>query len=204
MVRHRLLAAGVAVVALGFTAACGNDSPASAPPPTVTVTETPTSTPTAPPSSSSEPERPESIRNTTQTVRCGPASLSGAIESGDAAAGNRYAKLAVTNTGSKACTLYGYGGLQLTSATGTSTPTKLTRKPDPGPSLVTLEPGQKAYKNLHWGAVPDGSETSEGACEPASAGAKVIPPDETEPFTVKFDFGSVCSRGAIDGSAYYK
>jgi predicted small lipoprotein YifL len=208
MVRHRLLAAGVAVVALGSLAACGNDSPTSAPPQTVTVTESPTTTATAASgsssSSSSEPERPESIRNTTQTARCGPTSLSGAIEGGDAGAGNRYVKLAVTNTSSKACTLYGYGGLELTNAAGAAIPTKLTRKPDPGPALVTLEPGQKAYKNLHWGVVPDGTEPVEGPCEPASAGIKVIPPDETEPFTVKFDFGSVCQHGAMDGSAYYK
>lgn len=209
MVRHRLLAAGVAVVALGSSAACGNDSPTSAPPPqTVTVTESPSSTDTTAPttssSSSGEQEAPESLRNTTRTTRCAPSSLSGVIESGDAAAGNRYAKLAVTNTGSKACTLYGYGGLQLTNAAGAANPTKLTRKPDPGPALVTLQPGEKAYKNLHWGAVPDGTEPVEGPCEPASAGAAVIPPDETQPFSVRFDFGSVCEHGAVDGSAYYK
>ncbi|MET0233326.1 MAG: DUF4232 domain-containing protein [Kibdelosporangium sp.] len=205
MVRHKMTVAGVAVVVFGSLTACGSETPASAPPPppqTVTVTETPTRT-ASPPSSSTAPERPESVRND-QTARCGPTSLSGSIESGDAAAGNRYAKLAVTNTGSKACTLYGYGGLQLTNAAGAPTPTTLTRKPDPAPALVTLEPGQKAFKNLHWGVVPSGSELTEGPCEPASAGAKVIPPDETQPFTVRFDFGSVCRQGTIDGSAYYK
>ncbi|MBP2321103.1 putative small lipoprotein YifL [Kibdelosporangium banguiense] len=206
MVRRRLMVTSVAVMTLGALSACGNDKPAAQPPQTVTVTETPTQTspsPSVSSGSSSEPERPPSVRND-QTPRCGPTTLSGVIESGDAAAGNRYVKLAVTNTGSKACTLYGYGGLQLTNAAGAPTPTKLTRQPDPGPSLVRLEPGQKAYKNLHWGAVPDGTEPVEGPCEPASAGAKVIPPDETEPFMVKFDFGSVCEQGKIDGSAYYK
>jgi hypothetical protein len=203
MVRHKLVITGMAVVVLGTLAACGNDTPAAQPPQTVTVTETPIQTTPPSTSASGEPERPASVR-ADQTARCGPTSLSGAIESGDAAAGNRYAKLAVTNTGSKPCTLYGYGGLQLTNAAGAPTPTKLTRKPDPGPALVRLEPGQKAYKNLHWGAVPDGTEPVEGPCEPASGGAKVIPPDETEPFTVKFDFGSVCQHGLIDGSAYYK
>jgi len=203
MVRHKLMITGMAVVVLGTLAACGNDTPAAQPPQTVTVTETPIQATPPSTSASSEPERPASVR-ADQTARCGPTSLSGAIESGDAAAGDRYAKLAVTNTGSKPCTLYGYGGLQLTNAAGAPTPTKLTRKPDPGPALVRLEPGQKAYKNLHWGAVPDGTEPVEGPCEPASGGAKVIPPDETEPFTVKFDFGSICQHGLIDGSAYYK
>jgi hypothetical protein len=209
MVRHKLMVWNLTAVAvttvavLGTLAACGSETPTAQPPQTVTVTETPTQT--SPPSSSAptEPERPASVR-ADQTTRCGPKTLSGAIEGGDAAAGNRYVKLAVTNTGSKPCTLYGYGGLQLTNAAGAPTPTKLIRKPEPGPSLVRLEPGQKAFKNLHWGAVPDGTEPVEGPCEPASAGAKVIPPDETEPFTVQFDFGSVCQQGTIDGSAYYK
>jgi hypothetical protein len=130
--------------------------------------------------------------------------LKGEVTSGDAAAGNRYAKLVVTNTGKSACTLYGYGGLALANASGADQPTKLTRTLDPKPSLVTLQPGQKASKNLHWGAVPDGTESTTGPCEPESAGINVIPPDETQPFAVKFNFGSVCEHGTVDGSAYYK
>nr|WP_042190588.1 DUF4232 domain-containing protein [Kibdelosporangium sp. MJ126-NF4]CEL19453.1 lipoprotein [Kibdelosporangium sp. MJ126-NF4]CTQ94749.1 lipoprotein [Kibdelosporangium sp. MJ126-NF4] len=201
MVRQTVLAAGATLVVLGSLAACGDGNTTAQPPQTVTVTQTPP--PSAPPTSTT-PERPDSVVRSTQVARCGPTALKGEISSGDAAAGNRYAKLVVTNTSSKACTLYGYGGLQLTGANGSPTPTKLTRKPDPAPALVTLEPGQKAHKNLHWGAVPDGSEPTDGPCEPASTGAKVIPPDETEPFTVAFDFGSVCQKGSIDGSAYYK
>ncbi|RSM60031.1 DUF4232 domain-containing protein [Kibdelosporangium aridum] len=204
MVRNRVIFAGMAVLAAGTLAACGGGSTTGQPPQTVTVTQTPTQPSTAPEHTSTGPERPESVARSSQVARCGPTVLKGEIVSGDAAAGNRYAKLSVTNTSSKACTLYGYGGLQLTDANGHAMPTKLTRKPDPAPSLVTLEPGQKAYKNLHWGAVPDGTESTTGPCEPESKGATVIPPDETQPFTVKFDFGSVCQHGSIDGSAYYK
>ncbi|CAM3780008.1 DUF4232 domain-containing protein [Kibdelosporangium persicum] len=203
MAHYKALAVGVTVVAAGTLAACGGETTTTQPPRTVTVTETP-APPSMPPATSAGPERPESVARGSQTARCGPTVLKGEIQGGDAAAGNRYAKLVVTNTSSKACTLYGYGGLQLTDANGNPTPTKLTRKPDPGPALVTLEPGQQAYKNLHWGMVPDGTEPTTGPCEPESAGAKVIPPDETEPFTVTFGFGSVCRHGAIDGSAYYK
>ncbi|ALG06097.1 DUF4232 domain-containing protein [Kibdelosporangium phytohabitans] len=204
MVRHKVLVAGAAVVALGTLAACGggSDNTTAQPPQTVTVTQSPSSPSGSPTSTSAE--RPDSVVRSSQVARCAPGVLKGEIEGGDAAAGNRYAKLAVTNTSSKACTLYGYGGLQLTDANGSPTPTKLTRKPDPGPALVTLEPGHKAFKNLHWGAVPGGTEPTTGPCEPESMGAKVIPPDETEPFTIKFDFGSVCQKGSIDGSAYYK
>jgi hypothetical protein len=199
MVPAKLMFAGAAVVALGTLAACGSNTPPTQPPQTVTVTESPS---TPPSTSASTPERPAHVKS--GPARCNASTLSGEIVAGDAAAGNRYAKLVVTNTGKTACTLYGYGGMQLVDAAGKPNPTKLDREGDPGPSLVTLEPGQKANKNLHWGAVPDGSEPTTGPCEPASTGATVIPPDETQHFTVKFDFGSVCEKGEIDGSAYYK
>jgi hypothetical protein len=206
MVRSKLMVAGAAVVALGALAACGNDTPTAQQPQTVTVTPNATSNPPTsetPTKTSTSAERPESVRNDS-TPRCSASALKGEITSGDAAAGNRYAKLVVTNTGKAACTLYGYGGLALANASGADMPTKLTRTLDPKPALVTLQPGQKAAKNLHWGAVPDGSESTTGPCEPESAGLNVIPPDETQPFAVKSSLGSVCEHGTVDGSAYYK
>ncbi|GAB3870314.1 DUF4232 domain-containing protein [Kibdelosporangium lantanae] len=206
MVRHKLMVAGVALAALGALTACGNDTPTATPPQTVTVTPSATSNPPAsetPTKPSTSAERPESVRNDS-TPRCSASTLKGEITNGDAAAGNRYAKLVVTNMGKTACTLYGYGGLALANASGADMPTKLTRTLDPKPTLVTLQPGQKAAKNLHWGAVPDGTESTTGPCEPESAGLNVIPPDETQPFAVKSNLGSVCEHGTIDGSAYYK
>jgi hypothetical protein len=205
MVRHKLLVAGIAVTALGALAACGNGSPAAQAPATVTVTQSAGAQPAAGASSpaSGGPERPESVKNDA-TPKCSAATLKGEITSGDAAAGNRYAKLVVTNTGKAACTLYGYGGLALANTSGAGQPTRLTRALDPKPALVSLQPGQKATKNLHWGAVADGTEPTSGPCEPESSGINVIPPDETQPFAVRFGFGSVCEHGTIDGSAYYK
>jgi hypothetical protein len=221
MVRRKVMVASMAVVAFGALAACGS-TPSAQPPQTVSVPAPPNSTSTNSGSTSntpssgtgsgggaasnapaSGPERPDSVKSDA-TPRCSAATLTGDIESSDAAAGNRYAKLAVTNTGKAACTLYGYGGLQLADVAGKGMPTKLTRKADPGPTLVTLQPGQKGFKNLHWGAVADGTEPTDGPCEPPSTGAIVIPPDETQPFTVKYDFGAVCEEGSIEGSAYYK
>jgi hypothetical protein len=194
MVRH-FTASGLAVVVIGALAACGGKPAPAAPPPQTMTVQAPPSSAAIPASSG---ERPEQVRKD-QTPRCTAETLKGEIGPGNAAAGNRYAKLVVTNTGKATCTLYGYGGLALIGG-----PTKLTRKPDPGPALVTLQPGQKAFKNLHWGVVPAGDEPVDGPCEPPSTGATVIPPDETQPFTVKFDFGPVCQHGAIDGSAYYR
>jgi hypothetical protein len=137
-------------------------------------------------------------------ARCSAATLAGAVKAEDSGAGQRYATLVVTNRGQAACTLYGYGGLQLVDAQGKPTPTNLVRTPNPGPALVTLQPGQAAHKKLHWTVVPTGDEPVTGPCQPPSAGATVIPPDETQPFTVVYEFGSVCDKGRIEGSAYVK
>lgn len=206
MARHNLMAVGVAAVALGALTACGGGNSNNAQPPTVTVTQSSGSLPssgTPGTPGKTTPEQPDSVKSN-GTPRCSATTLKGELQNGDAAAGNRYATLVVTNTSKAACTLYGYGGLALTNAAGVDMPTKLTRTLDPKPSLVTLQPGQKAKKNLHWGAVPDGSESTEGPCEPESHGLNVIPPDETQPFAVKAELGSVCEHGTIDGSAYYK
>lgn len=121
----------------------------------------------------------------------------------DAGAGNRFAELVVTNTSGKTCSLYGYGGLEFFDANGKPNPTDLVRTPNPGPSLVTLAPGDTAAKKLRWGVVPTGDEPVTGPCQPPSVGIRVIPPDDTRSFDVSYDFGSVCAGGHVEGSAYF-
>ncbi|HEU5475416.1 MAG TPA: DUF4232 domain-containing protein [Actinophytocola sp.] len=136
--------------------------------------------------------------------RCETGWLTGSVRPLEPAAGNRYAQLVLTNTGGPLCAMYGYGGLQLVDAQGTPNPTDLVRTPDPGPTLVSLKPGEAAVKKLHWTVVPSGDEPTTGPCQPPSAGAKVIPPDETTALSVNYDFGSVCAGGKIEGSAYFR
>lgn len=138
------------------------------------------------------------------TGRCTAAVLTGTVQGGNPAAGNRYAKLVVTNTGSAPCTLYGYGGFQLVAGDGTKLPTSTRRDEPPEPSLVVLAPGTTAAKNLHWGVVPTGSEPVDQPCQPEPRTAQVIPPDETQPFTVDWPFGPVCAAGTFHDSAYYQ
>ncbi|HEV8555876.1 MAG TPA: DUF4232 domain-containing protein [Actinophytocola sp.] len=185
------LVAPLCALALLLTA-CGDKSAGTGAQPLTPTSESPpiSSTTTVPPSTS--PGVP----------RCSAATLSGTIQPADAGAGNRYATLVVT--AKSRCTLYGYGGLQLVDTQGKPTPTNLVRTPNPGPALVTLQPGQTAHKTLHWTVVPTGDEPVTGPCEPSSAGATVIPPDETQPFTVIYEFGPVCDHGRIEGSAYFK
>ncbi len=195
--RIRLIAAAALVLVLGAcgteqNAGSGNPEPPSTPPSTVETTPNP-STPTQPETSAPAQER-----------KCTAPMLSGTVEPGEPGAGNRYATLVVTNTAAEPCTLWGYGGLELVDATGKALPTTVTRQGDPAPALVDLQPGEMAAKNLHWTVVATGNEPVDGPCQPEAAGARVIPPDGTEPFDVTYAFGSVCGGGAIDGSAYYK
>ncbi|RZS44788.1 uncharacterized protein DUF4232 [Herbihabitans rhizosphaerae] len=121
-----------------------------------------------------------------------------------AGAGQRYAKLFVTNKSGQACTIFGYGGLQLLDSAGNPTPTTLSRTPNPGPALVTLRPGETAKKKLHWSQVAHGDEPATEPCQRESTSATVIPPDDTQAFQVTYPFGNVCGKGSIEGSAFYK
>jgi hypothetical protein len=200
-VRIRLTAAAALVLLLGAcgteqNAGSGNTEPPTTPPSTVETTPnlaTPQTTAAQPETSAPAQER-----------KCTASMLSGTIEPGDPGAGNRYATLIITNTAAEPCTLWGYGGLELVDATGKALPTNVTRQGDPAPALVDLGPGEMAAKDLHWTVVPTGNEPVDGPCQPEAAGARVIPPDGTEPFEVTYAFGSVCGGGQIDGSAYYK
>jgi hypothetical protein len=199
--RSRLTACAV-VTLCAFLGACGERQQAADPPSTTTSTPTSTSSaestePTVPTGGGTETSPPQ------QDNRCTAGMLKGTIQPGDAGAGNRYATLVVTNTSGTECTLWGYGGLELLDAARNAMPTDVTRQPNPGPVLVRLPPGATAAKNLHWGVIPTGDEPVDDPCQPESTGLRVIPPDETEPFDVTFDFGSVCNKGHLETSAYY-
>ncbi len=132
------------------------------------------------------------------TVRCDNTLLAASLANPDAGAGQRYVQFVVTNTSRLTCTLYGHGGFALVGA-----PTQLSWTSNPGPSLITLAPGQKAAMTLHWAAIPADDETGD-QCEPTAATAISIPPDETQPLTVAWTAGPVCQHGQMDASAYYK
>ncbi len=205
MVRRNRVASCLAIGLLAALSACGTSQEStgdgqSTVPPTTPSTAPSTANPTAAPTTDSGTESAPPDSGT----KCTAKDLEGTVVPSDAAAGNRYAELVVTNTSAGTCTLYGYGGLQLVDAKAKATPTNLTRRPDPGPTLVTLAPGGTAAKKLHWGVIPSGDEPVTGPCEPASAGARVIPPDDTRAFTVTYQFGSVCAQGHMEGSAYFK
>ncbi|HEX5494270.1 MAG TPA: DUF4232 domain-containing protein [Mycobacteriales bacterium] len=138
----------------------------------------------------------------TGPARCHTADLAAVLRPRDAAAGNRYATLVLTNHTSTTCRVYGYGGLGLLDAAHRALPTRQHRDPAHPPTLVAVRPGHSVSTLLHWGAVPDGSESESGPCEPQPSFLSVIPPDETTALVVRWQDGSVCEHGRIDQWAY--
>ncbi len=124
--------------------------------------------------------------------RCRTDALSARIGTADAGAGQRYAPLVLTNTGSRPCWVYGFTGLIMIDGNGDALRTR-TRRESVQPRRVTLRPGASAHARLHWTVVPTGKETT---C-PRSARLMIIPPDEVAHLEIPFD-AMVCGDGRID------
>ena len=92
--------AGAGAALVLASAVLSGCSPATAMSPTA-------SAPTTPTTSAPSPAIP----------RCTTVGLSGRLEAQDPGAGHRYATLVLTNTGARACTVFGYGGVGLAPPT---------------------------------------------------------------------------------------
>lgn len=196
MARHSKLCVTV-VLLLSMISACGARQNAGSQP-TLTTRSTTTTT-----SSSTPPAPGANSATSNQDNRCTADLLAGFVEPMDAAAGQRSVVLVVKNTSQLTCTLSGFGGLEMLSATKQPIPTNAQRTLEPVPSLVTLNPGAEAGKLLQWTVVATGDEPTTGPCQPSAASINVLPPDETTPFVVDYELGSVCDKGKIDTSAYF-
>lgn len=138
----------------------------------------------------------------TGTDRCHTSELTGRLVTGGAGAGQRYATLTLRNSGSRTCTIHGYGGLGLVDGSGRTLPTKQVRDASPAPTTVRLTPGGTASSDLHWGAIPGPGDNQTGDCQPTPAAVHVIPPDETDFLSVPWNLGPVCQSGTIEQRAY--
>lgn len=120
---------------------------------------------------------------TTTTVAAGPSrcvttALTGSIAGSGGAAGTIETTVALKSTGTVPCSLAGYPGLQMLSASGATLPTQVVRKGNDSftsmaPTTVVLAPGQSAYFNIGYSDVPVGNETT---C-PTSGSVEVTPPN---------------------------
>ncbi|SFE12867.1 Protein of unknown function [Actinopolyspora alba] len=135
--------------------------------------------------------------------RCHTSMMAASLEGGHPGAGQRYAELTLRNTAGRTCTVYGYPGLEFTGSNGTALPTDVEWAADPGPSNVRLAPGETTSTTLHWGVVPSGSGSRDGDCEPLPSALRVTPPDETEMFHLRWDYGRVCGNGHVSATAFH-
>jgi hypothetical protein len=204
-----LLAAACLPVAACAVAVSGTARPVAAPAsasPTASATRSVTPASSAQPASG-RPSAPKSYPASTpppeRGTRCPTDVLRGTLELADAAAGNRYARLVVTNTGTAPCTLRGHHGFQLLGPGDAMLPTDVHWTDNPGTALVTLAPGASAASNLRWSAVAAAGDATSGPCQPEPVRAQAIPPDETTPVVVDWTFGPVCAGGHLEISAFY-
>jgi hypothetical protein len=138
----------------------------------------------------------------TALSRCHTGDLTASLQPGSPGAGQRYATLALTDSGDRPCTIHGFGGLGLAGPGGAPVPTKQVRVTDPTPGTITLRPGATATSQLHWGAVAGPGDTQSGNCQPVATTLRVIPPDETQALSVPWDQGPVCQGGTIEQKPY--
>ncbi len=97
------------------------------------------------------------------------------LSQGSAAAGHSYLPLDFTNTGSHACTLYGYPGVSATTAGGGQIGRAAVRDPRYKAKTVTIPSGGSAHSILTW--VEVGNFTASD-CKPTTASLlRVFPPN---------------------------
>lgn len=193
----RTVVAAAVMTALA-AAGCGSDEPntttGSALPAAATPTAAATTTTAAPPPAVTSTPAPTASEASPVSTRCHTSELSATFTAADAAAGNRYATLVLTNKAQRTCTIFGYGGLQPLDAAKKQLPITLLRNTGQGgPKLVRLAPGATVARTIHWNVVRSGPQKC-----PAGAFAAIIPPDETDPLVVSYEFGEICG-GRMDG-----
>ncbi len=128
--------------------------------------------------------------------------MSGEVRIDDAATGDRYATLIVTNQSGESCVLNGTGDLQLIGSDQKDLPTDVRDVLKPEARPITVRPGEDAGLKLHWVVVPVGNEPVTEPCQPTPVSVAVTPPDGTRTFSVPWAYGPVCWHGRIQASAY--
>jgi hypothetical protein len=193
--RPVVVAAGVAAVLLAGTVL----SACSSSPSTSSTTGGPASTTTS--TTPGAASTTSSSAPTTSTVagpaRCASSALSGSVVGSSGAAGTIETTVALKSTASAPCTLGGYPGMQMLSASGSALPTVVVRKGSypftaMAAATVTVGPGQSAYFNIGYSDVPVGNETT---C-PTSASVQVTPPNAFDHLVMTAAFAP-CGGGTL-------
>ena len=196
----------VAAAAVGLAFALQDDGTAIVGPPggpiaiTTSTASTSPTTKTSPTTSTGPTTTTPSGTSPSTTPRCLTTQLSAALTQADAGAGQRYAFLRLTNTGTSGCRIQGFGGVELRDAAGTVLATQARDHSAPAPSTL-LTPGATVASRLHWTVIPGTGDPTDGNCSPGASALVVTPPDETRPVKLPWTLGPVCGM-RIDQQAY--
>ena len=164
----------VAAICAG-AAGCSSSSSAPATPATTTVTATATVT-AAPAGSATATSTPTSPAG---TPACATSSLHVTPGAPEGYAGGVYQAIIFTNAAGSACTLYGYPGVSLVSASHTQIGLAASRSSATPVKLITLAPGAAASAQLQ---IVDALNFPASTCEPVKAAyLRVYPPGQTVP-----------------------
>ncbi len=183
------LAAGELLSACGG----GDDTPT-----TTTTSSTSTTTTTAAPVTTTL--APAVTTTVAAVTTCQIEQISATLSASDAGAGQRYANLAFTNNSAKACTMFGYIGMQLLTNNGNAfLPTDIVRNENVTKAEITLVPnGGQAYTTLHWSVVGGVGEPQDVQCQPTPDKVQITPPNEDDFLVQPWTLGFVCQMGKID------
>ncbi|MFC4911061.1 DUF4232 domain-containing protein [Actinomadura gamaensis] len=127
--------------------------------------------------------------------RCTAAQFRASVIGLSPGAGQRYARLALTNISGRACRVHGFPGLGLANPQNPNIPASTRRTGSP--TSFVVKPGGHAYTLLHWAAVPGDGETG-SQCEPSPTALHVTPPDERSWVRASWSLGPVCQHGQIE------
>jgi hypothetical protein len=129
--------------------------------------------------------------------RCTVSMLLGELRRPTAGAGQRQARLILTNVTRRTCALAGYPGGLLLGARNRALPTHVVRNRARRARTVRLAPGESARTTLQWGAIAGTGDRQTGACEPTPARIEITPPNATGHLVLPWRNGPVCERGRI-------
>ena len=125
---------------------------------------------------------------------CPTSGLQVRLGASNGAAGSTYLPIVFTNTGTTACTLYGYPGVSLAGGSpAAQIGAAAVRNPSPAPKTVTLAPGGEANAVLQ---VTVAGNYPAATCNPTAATTLVVyPPNQTASVSVPYSTTGCAAQG---------
>jgi hypothetical protein len=188
------LTGGIAAIAAILAVGCSSQSSdggqassqPSAPQSGVSSASAPASAPASTPSSPASSPTPAAPTSSApaSAASCLTSNLRITLGNGGAGAGTDFTILDFTNSGTSACTLFGFPGVSLINSSGAQIGAAATRNPSKAATVITLAPGAKANATL---GVANAENYPASACKPtAAAQLKVFPPNQTQALELPF------------------